>query len=142
MTERKYWKIGGFASLYSTIFFVVFGVLTVLIPNKFFARMTPVTAPDYIFLIFTSLLLGTYLSFHQYQKKHGSKKGCVAATSGGVFGFLGFGCSICNKLLILLLGVAGVLAYVEPYRPLIGSFGIGLMVYAIYIKGQQLKNIN
>jgi len=141
MIERKYWKITEFASLYSILFFVVFGVVTVLIPNKYFARMTPVTTLDYIFLIFTSLLLGTYISFHHYQKKQASKKCDVAATSGGVFGFLGFGCSVCNKLLILLLGVVGVLTYVEPYQPLIGSVGMGLMVYAVYIKGQQLKNI-
>lgn len=136
MTERKYWKIIGYASVYSIIFFVVFGVVTFLIPNKFFARMTQVTALDYIFLIFTSLLLGTYVSFHQYQKKYGSKKCSVAATSGGVFGFLGFGCSVCNKLLILLLGVAGVLTYVEPYRPLIGSTGVVLLGYAVYSKGK------
>ncbi len=138
MIGKKYWKIVVYASLYSVIFFVIFGVLTVLIPNKFFARMTSVTMLDYIFLIFTSLLLGMFVSFYQYQKKHGSKKCGVAATSGGVFGFLGFGCSVCNKLLILLLGVAGVLAYVEPYRPLIGSTGIALLGYAVYSKGKSI----
>lgn len=138
MIERRYWKIAGYASLYSIIFFVVFGVLTVLIPNKFFARMTSVTMLDYIFLIFTSLLLGIYVSFYHYQKKHGSKKCEVAATSGGVFGFLGFGCSVCNKLLILLLGVAGVLMYVESYRALIGSTGIALLGYAVYGKGKSI----
>lgn len=138
MIEKKYWKIVGYASLYSTLFFVIFGVITVLIPNRFFARMTPVNTLDYLFLVFTSLLLGTYISLHQYQKKHGSKKCGVAATSGGVFGFLGFGCSVCNKLLILLLGVAGVLTYVEPYQPLIGSIGVSLLGYAVYSKGKSI----
>ncbi len=138
MIERKYWKIVGYASVYSILFFVVFGVLTVLIPNKFFARMTPITMLDYVFLIFISLLLGIYVSFYHYQKKHGSKKCGAVATSGGVFGFLSFGCSLCNKLLILLLGVAGVLAYVEPYRPLIGSIGVSLLGYAVYSKGKSI----
>jgi len=138
MIERKYWKIVGFASLYSILFFVLFGTVTILIPNKFFARMTPVTALDYVFLIFTSLLLGTYVSFHQYQKKYGSKKCGIAATSGGVFGFLGFGCAVCNKILVLLLGFAGVLMYIEPYRPQIGLVGVGLLGYAVYSKGKSI----
>ena len=56
--------------------------------------------------------------------------------SGGVFGFLCFGCSICNQLLILLLVITRVLTYIEPYRPLIGSIGIGLLGYAVYNKGK------
>ena len=140
MIERRYWKIAGHASVFSIIFFVVFGVVTVLIPNKFFARMATVTTLDYIFLIVISLLLGTYISFYQYQKTHRSKNFGVAATSGGVFGFLGFGCSVCNKILILLLGVAGVLTYVEPYRPLIGSTGVLLLGYAVYTKGMTTFN--
>lgn len=138
MMGTRYWKIAGYASLYSLIFFVVFGVITALIPNRFFARMASATVLDHIFLVVTSLLLGIYSSLYQYQKKHGSKKCGVAAASGGVFGFLGFGCSVCNKLLILLLGVAGVLAYVEPYRPLIGSAGVALLGYAVYSKGKSI----
>jgi len=134
--ENKYLKIIGSSLLYSIILFVTFGVLTVLIPNKFFARMTSVTTLDYVFLVLTSLLSGIYLSFHQYHKKYGSKKCDIAATSGGIFGFLGFGCAICNKVLVLLLGITGVLTYIQPYQPLIGFTGVGLLGYSVYSKGK------
>ena len=77
-----------------------------------------------------------YVSLYLHQKKE-NKKCNVSAASGGIFGFLGFGCSICNKILILFLGVAGVLTYVEPYRPFIGFVGVGLMSYAVYTKYEE-----
>ena len=132
--KSKYLNLGFYTIIFSSIFFIVFGVVTVLIPNKFFARMASVTALDYIFLVLTSLFLGTYLSLHRYKKKHEGKVCGVAAASGGIGGFLGFGCAICNKLLVLLLGAVGVLTYIEPYRPFIGMAGISLMGFAVYKK--------
>lgn len=124
------------AFVYSIGFFILFGIVTNLIQNKFFIRMTNATIWDYIFLILTSVLLGAYTSLGLYQRKHKSKICNTTAYSGGVAGFLGFSCPVCNKILVLLLGVTGVLTYIEPYRPLIGSIGIGLMGYAVYTKGK------
>ena len=117
-------------------FLIVFGIVTALFPTSFFIRMTPIVWLDYVFLVLTSLLLGLYISLHKYQKKFVAKSSVVVATVGGVGGFLGFGCALCNQLLLLLLGAAGVLVYVEPYRPLIGGVGVGLMTYAVYGKGK------
>lgn len=136
--KKKYLTIIGYATLFSILFFIVFGLVTVLIPNKFFARMTSINLLDYTFLVLTSILLGTYLSFHRFQKKHGSKTCTTAAYTGGIGGFLGFSCVVCNKILVLLLGLTGVLAYVEPYRPIIGSVGITLMGYAVVSKGKSI----
>ncbi|MBR9706674.1 hypothetical protein GOV14_06585 [Candidatus Pacearchaeota archaeon] len=139
--KDKFKIIVPYALLFSISFFGVLGIVTVLIPTKFFARMTPITYLDYIFLVLTSVLLGTYVSFHMYLKKHMNKKCTVSAYGGGIFGFLGFGCSICNKILVLLLGAAGVLTYIEPYRPFIGSAGVGLMLYAVYSKGKEIMEV-
>lgn len=135
--KSKYWKIGSCAFLFSLLSFFILGVISLLIPNRFFARMTPVAWWDYTFLILTSLLLGTYLSLWWYQKKQVNEKQVnktcnLSATGGGVGGFLGFSCSLCNKLLILVLGAAGVMAYVEPIRPYVGLTGIGLLGFAVY----------
>lgn len=136
--KQSYLSIWLPAFVYSTGFFILFGIVTDLIQNKFFIRMTNITISDYVFLTLTSVLLGTYVSFYRYGKKH-SNKACTAATySGGFFGFLGFGCPVCNKIIVLLLGVTGVLTYIEPYRPFIGSAGIGLMGYAVYSKGKDI----
>jgi len=136
--DKKYVTIGIHAVLFSAGLFLLLGMVTVLIPNKFFARMIPVNSLDYIFLILTAILIGTYLSFNRYKKKHPNKKCTAAAYSGGIGGFLGFGCVLCNKILLLILGAGGVLTYVEPYRPIIGSAGIGLMGYAVYQKGKSI----
>ena len=131
---RMHWKIVGISAVYSILFFMVFGIVTAIIPNDFFGRMSPVGMPEYVFLILTSLLLGTYMGLHEYQKRYGSKKCDAAAVAGGVGGFLGFGCAMCNKILILLLGAAGVLTYIEPYQSVIGFIGVGLLSYAVYGK--------
>ncbi|MEE8483097.1 MAG: hypothetical protein V3S46_00740 [Nitrospinota bacterium] len=139
MKHEKNYKINIalFAALFSIFFFAVFGTVTVLIPNTFFVRMTPTSTIDYVFLALTSVFLGTYLSFHTYQKKASAGKCTAAAYGGGVFGFLSFGCSVCNKILVLALGMTGVLVYIEPYRPYLGTAGIALMAYAVYAKGKE-----
>ena len=137
--KNKYRTIISYAIIFSIGFFIVFGVVTVLIPNQFFVRMAQINYLDYIFLVLTSILLGTYVSFYKYQKKHLNNTSTAAVYGGGIFGFLGFGCAVCNKILILLLGVAGVLTYVEPYRPFIGFAGIGLMSYAVYSKVKEVQ---
>ena len=65
----------------------------------------------------------------------------ASATTGGVFGFLTFGCSICNKILIFFLGVAGVLTYFEPIRPMLGILSIGLLGFAVLTKARRLSII-
>ncbi len=139
MIEQKYKSIVGYALLYSVLCFIIFGIVSVLIPNKFFARMSSISSLDYIFLILTSILLGLYLSLRQYQKKNASKTCTITAASGGTGGFLSFGCAVCNKLLILIFGLAGVLTYIEPYQPIIGFIGVGLLSYATYQQIQQVR---
>lgn len=130
-------SIIGYSLLYGFMFFMLFGLITVLIPNNYFIRMTNITILDYILLILTSLLLGIYSSLFRFEKKQGVV--CdTAAVSGGIAGFLSFGCVVCNKLIILLFGVAGALTYIEPYRPIIGFAGITLMGYAVVSKGKNV----
>jgi hypothetical protein len=141
LLKKEYSLIIAYAALFSLVFFVLFGTITVLIPNNFFLRMTPITYLDYVFLTLTSILLGIYVSLLVYQKKHMSKACDVTAVGGWFSGFIGFGCPICNKILILLFGVAGVLNYIEPYKPLFGSVGVALMGYAVYMKGKNISVI-
>ena len=124
--------IGAAALLYA-----IFGAVTSIIPNSFFTRMTPVRWLEQTSLLITSLLLGVYIGLLYYGKASGKDKVCNAsATTGGVFGFLTFGCSICNKILVFFLGIAGVLTYFEPLRPLLGISSIGLLGFAIFKKAK------
>lgn len=127
-------------SLITLLVFLVFGIVTVLIKNPYFIRMTPVHWYDYAFLILTALLTGIYASLYYYNKsnKEFINKKCNYTAAGGVIGGLfSFGCAICNKLLVFLLGLSGVIAYFMPFQPILGVISIAVLSYAIYM---QLRN--
>jgi hypothetical protein len=128
-------------SLAALILFVVLGMVSVLIKNPFFVRMTPIHFYDYLFLILTSMLSGAYIGLWHYAKnrENVNSKCDYAAGSGAIGGFFSFSCAICNKLLIWLIGLSGVVAYFMPIQPLLGVISVGLLAYALYV---QIKNLS
>lgn len=111
--KLKYLFIGLGAGL---LFFFVSGIVTSLLPNAFFTRMTPINILDYVFLGSSSVLLGAYVGVHYYKQKT-IKKCDTAVSVGGIGSFLAFACPVCNKLLVLLFGATVLMTYFEPYRP-------------------------
>ena len=110
------------------VIFGGFGTLTALWANPLFIRMTPVNAWDYVILALEALLLGLYL---------GLESGSCAvkpASIGGVLAFLGFGCSVCNKILLMIFGSGFLLAYFEPIKHPLGALGLGVLGWALYKK--------
>ena len=126
--KAKYIMIGVLSSM--GLFFLL-GIPTSVIPNSFFIRMIPVKFLDYFFLIFSSVLLGSYIGVHYY-KKNQVKKCDIITTTGGIGSFLAFGCPICNKLLVVLFGATALMTYFEPYRPVLGFVSTGLLGGALY----------
>ena len=117
--------------------YLIFGAVTAVIKNPFFTRMTPVGALENFSLAITSLLVGFYIGLVYYGRAAKKDKVCNAsATTGGVFGFLTFGCPVCNRILVFLFGVTGVLTYFEPLRPSLGILSIGLLSFAIFKKAK------
>lgn len=126
----------------ASLLYIIFGAVTAIIRNPFFTRMTPVGWLERTSLFITSLLLGIYIGLLYYGRTASKNKVCTAtATTGGVFGFLTFGCSICNKILIFFLGVTGVLTYFDPIRPMLGILSIGLLGFAVLTKARRLSII-
>ncbi len=118
--------------------YMIFGIVAAIISNKFFTRMTPVGWLEQASLIITSLLLGAYFGLACYAKS--TNKVCNrTAAAGGVFGFLTFGCSICNKILVFFLGIAGVLTYFDPLRPLLGIASILFLGFSIIQKYKSIQ---
>lgn len=123
----------------AALLYVIFGSVTAIIPNPFFTRMTPVGWLEQTSLLMTSSLFGVYIGLLYYGRTTSKNKVCNAtATTGGVFGFLTFGCSICNKILVFFLGITGVLTYFEPIRPLLGTLSIGLLGIAVFAKAKNI----
>ena len=105
--------------------FLLLGTITALWNNSFFIRMTEVNGGDYIILSFESLLIGLFFGIrapHCATKKAGI---------GGALGFVGFGCPVCNKILLLLFGSNFLLSYFEPVRYFAGTLGLLLFSYAL-----------
>lgn len=130
-TDQKIKYIGiGIAA--SIIIFLGSGIVTAIIPNSIFIRMIPTSIFDYIFLVLTSVLAGSWISIHFYQRT--SQTGYKSALGGCIGGFFAFGCPICNKLILLVLGVSGALTFFDPLRIPLGILSVGLLSYAIYLK--------
>lgn len=142
MKFKQYKKAMILACVSSIAFFLFFGIVTAIIPNVLFTRMSPITWLEYASLILTSLLLGAYIGLSRYESAIRARKCNMTAAAGGITGFLTFGCSVCNKLLVLLLGVTGILQYFEPIRPAFGLMSLALLVGALFYRLRRIKRLH
>lgn len=123
MRIGTYWAIG---------YLAVTGIVTVLVPNALFIRMTPIVWVDYILWPLSALLIGAFMTLRQAMKTSGTRCNVTAGT-GGLAAFLGFSCPVCNKVLLLLLGTGGLLTFIEPYRTFIGLAGVALLAVSLAV---------
>lgn len=108
--------------------FLVLGTVSALWANPLFMRMTPTTGFEIALLVAQSVLAGLYLGVS------GPACAAKAAGAGGVLGFLGVACPVCNKLLVLAFGPTLLLEYFEPIRLYVGVAGVALLGYALWRK--------
>ncbi len=108
--------------------FTGLGTVAALWENPLFTRMTPTGRFEIATLLLLSALAGVYVGLPQ--------AGCGTRTAGvgGVIGFLGVACPLCNKILLLVFGGALLLQYYEPMRPYLALGGIALLSGAIWLK--------
>lgn len=108
--------------------FVVLGSVAALWDNPLFTRMTPTSGFEVGLLVAQAALAGLYLGTRQPV--------CAtrSAGAGGILGFLGIACPVCNKLLVLAFGGTLLLEYFEPVRLYVGLAGTVLLAYALYVK--------
>ena len=115
------------------------GIPTDLVPNPWFTRMIPPEPSNYFFWVSTSVLTGALLATYALPRATGDKAG-GAGIGGGVLGLLAAGCPVCNKLVILLLGVSGALTYFEPIQPLLGATGLVLAGAALVVRFRGVRS--
>ena len=105
--------------------FLLMGTMTALWSNPYFIRMTEENVWDYLILSVEALLIGLFLEFGHRAvqlKKRESEEFWV---------FFGFGCSACNKFLLLLFSSTFILTYFEPVRHYVDVLGILLFSHAL-----------
>jgi len=116
---------------------LVIGVPTAVIANPWFTRMTPTRPQDYIFLGITVLLAAVLGATYTLPAACSLQEGKL--TSGGFLSFLAVGCPICNKVVVLLLGVSGALAYFEPFQPVLALGSLLLLGYAVFLRLRAIR---
>jgi hypothetical protein len=132
----RYWLLVAPTAIAASL---IVGIPTAVIASPLFTRMTPTRPLDYVFWVVTSILLGlvgaTYLVGPQREAEVTQNK----VAGGGLLSVLAVGCPICNKLVVLALGVSGALTYFAPIQPLIGVASVALLVYALRSRLQQVN---
>lgn len=130
--------------------FLLFGLVTDLVPNPLYVRMVPRTPVDYLFLALTALLAGVYAAQRVATETTGSG-GAGADTDadadapeptgenrwalGGLAGgFLAVGCPICNVFLLALFSSSALMTYVDPLRPLLGAVSVAILAGLIVVR--------
>ena len=106
--------------------FVGLGTVSALWKNPFFIRMTPVGGWEITLLTLLSVLIGIYIAMRS------PVCATKSATTGGVLGFLGIACPVCNKILLLLFGGELLMTYYEPVRIYVAVLGVLVTATAVW----------
>lgn len=110
---------------------LVVGVVTAIVDNPLFVRMTPVRAQDYAIWFASGLLMGLIAGTF-VGSTPAAHKG--TAMSGGLLSLLAVGCPICNKLVVLLLGVSGALTIFGPAQLYLGVLSVVLLAWTFHLR--------
>lgn len=118
---------------------LIIGIPTAVIPNPIFIRMTPTRPSDYGFWVVSSILLGLLGASYLVHSPEAVETSSNELVGGGFLSILAVGCPICNKIVVLALGVSGALTYFAPIQPLIGLASIALLIYALRLRLQAMS---
>jgi hypothetical protein len=116
------------ATAAAAFFAVAAGTPTDVIPTPLFERMTPVQWWSYPILAATALLGGLVTATYV---RSAQPVGLSRTAGGGLLSALAFGCPVCNKLVVLLLGVSGALNLWAPLQPVLGLLSVVLLGWAL-----------
>ncbi len=143
MFRIRFW---GLSALYTLGAALLIGIPTVLIPNHFFSRMTPTSLQDYVIWSISVMLIGPvmalvtlYPGVPTAQASTNSRTGGARAVAGTLLSFFSVGCPICNKLIVLLLGISGAMTFFNPLRPFLGIASIVLLSVTLLLRIRVLR---
>jgi hypothetical protein len=117
---------------------LVIGVPTGVIPTSFYTRMTPVLWWNYpvwaVSSVLEGLLLATYVGAGSPARAADApeqRPRTARAVGAGLLSAFAVGCPICNKLVVLAVGVSGALSYWAPAQPFLAAASLALLLHAL-----------
>ena len=115
---------------WATVVGLAIGIPTVLVPNSFFRRMTPVRPLDIALWIVVAALVGMTLAARKLPGARNCRIEGRALGAGGLT-YIAVGCPICNKIVVALVGASGALSYFAPIQPILGMIALVLILFAL-----------
>ena len=114
---------------------LLIGVPTGIIDTPWYTRMTPVLWWNYPVWAVSSLLSGALASTYIRDPSvplPATEEG--KTLTGTMLSLFAVGCPICNKLVVLALGVSGALTWFAPIQPLLAVASLSLLAYALWAR--------
>lgn len=132
MVLRRRLAVGFVAAAVTAL---VIGIPTGIVETSWYHRMTPVLWWNYPVWVISSVLTGTLLATYVRDPD------LEVPPTQGTKTFLGIaltifavGCPICNKLVVMAIGVSGALNLFAPIQPVLGVGSILLLAYALWAR--------
>ncbi|WP_328747305.1 hypothetical protein OHT57_17255 [Streptomyces sp. NBC_00285] len=117
---------------------LVIGVPTGVVPTPVYTRMTPVLWWNYpVWLVSSALeglLVATYVRIGAAEAPETAPRErprTTRAIGAGLLSAFAVGCPICNKIVVLAIGVSGALSYFAPVQPVLALASVALLVHAL-----------
>jgi hypothetical protein len=126
-------RFGLLAVAAAALYAVVVGVLAGIIPNPVFHRVVPVDVWNLLSWLLPAVLFGPLAATYLVPWPRACRVGGRAGV-GGVLSFMAAGCPVCNKLVVLAVGVSGALNYFRPLQPLLGAVSLILLGIALWAR--------
>lgn len=110
---------------------ILLGVPTGIIHTAWYTRMTPVQWWDYPVWVASSVLAGALLATYVGPGGAATRNDSPRGMLGGLLSLFAVGCPVCNKLVVVALGVSGALNWFAPAQPVLGIASILLLAAAL-----------
>jgi len=124
--------VGSVAALVTAL---VIGIPTGIIETPWYHRMTSVLWWNYpvwaLSAVLTGALVATYVRDPAVQvpTTQGGK-----TLAGSMLSLFAVGCPICNKLVVMAIGVSGALNWFAPIQPVLAVGSLGLLASALWAR--------
>ena len=115
------------------------GIPTGIIETPWYTRMTPVLWWNYPVWVVSSTLAGALVATYVDAPSEARETQGTKTIGGSLLSAFAVGCPICNKLVVMALGVNGALTWFAPAQPVLAAVSLGLLAYALRSRLRNLR---